>query len=167
MAPRVSIRKATPKDLPTLVRHRRAMFRDIRQYPTQALDRADAIYRAWLRARLRSRDAVAFIAVNRSSVPVGSGAAFLRHVDPCPLKSEVVPHIISMFTERTYRSQGIATQILSELIRWCRQEGFAEVSLSPAPRARTLYRRVGFERSWEMTRSLSQAHMPRSKPREG
>ena len=156
MSQRVSIRTASLKDLATLVRHRRAMWQDIRPYTTRALDTADAVYRTWLRNRLRSREAVAFIAEVRGSVPVGSGVVFLRHVDPCPLKQEAVPHIISMFTERSHRGKGIGTRIVGRLTEWCAQRGFVEITLSPAPKARALYRRVGFERGWEMSMPLSE-----------
>jgi len=156
MSARVRIRKAGPRDLSVLVRHRRAMFQAIRPYSTIALDRADSIYRPWLRKKLRSGEAVAFIAEDSDSVPVGSGAVFIRYVDPCPLRQEGVPHIISMFTEAGCRGQGVATRIVNELAGWCRHQGFTQVSLSPAPRARSLYRRIGFERDWEMSMSLTE-----------
>jgi len=145
------------EDLTTLVRHRRAMFREIRPYTTTALDAADAVYRPWLRKRLRSGEAVAFIAEVGGSVPVGSGIAFVRHLDPCPLKPEAAPHIISMFTERGYRGRGVATRIVHRLVGWGRQRGFSEITLSPASRARPLYRRIGFDRVWEMSMPLAKA----------
>lgn len=165
-SPSVTIRRAGEKDLATLVHHRRAMFQDIRHYTYGVLDRADAVYRPWLRTRLRSGEAVAFIAEDRNSIPVGSGAVFLIHVDPCPSKREAVPHIISMFTARGYRRQGIATRIVNELTGWCRQQRFAEVTLSPAPKARPFYRRFGFERGWEMSMALRQVTASRGKFRE-
>ncbi len=144
------IRKATARDLPLLVRHRRAMWEDFLDLPPSTLDKGDSVYRQWLRMRMRRGDAVAFISETSDRVPVASGAVFVRDIDPSPSGVATSPHIISMFTQKEYRGQAIATRILRELASWCKKRGFPAVTLSPAPKARPLYRREGFERAWGM-----------------
>ena len=152
----VRIRKATLRDLPVLVRHRRGMWQAIHTFPKDTLDDGDAVYRQWLGKRLRSGDAAAFVAETRDRAPVGSGAVFLREHDPAPGRaSSQVPHIISMFTEEAWRGQGIATRIVKELEDWCRSSGYLVVTLTPSREQPELYLRAGFERTWMMRKKLT------------
>ncbi len=160
MKARVRIRKATLRDLPLLVRHRRAMWEDFTDVSSSALDRGDVIYRLWLQKRMRAKTTVAFVAETPAGLSIASGAVFLRDIDPFPDAPSTSPHIISMFTEKEHRGKGIASRILRELVNWCQAEGFRGVTLSPAPKARPLYRRVGFERAWMMV-----MRFPNSKPK--
>ncbi|MDE1879708.1 MAG: GNAT family N-acetyltransferase [Euryarchaeota archaeon] len=174
MKEEVQLRRATLRDLPTLVLHRRAMWEALVEVPEAALNRGDRVYRRWLRARMQRGDAVAFVAETRGRVPVASGAVFVRDIDPSPSGVATSPHTISMFTEKGCRGQGIARDILHELRDWCEARGFAAVTLSPAPKARRLYRRVGFERAWGMVLRFPPRHpgpharrRPPRGPREG
>jgi GNAT superfamily N-acetyltransferase len=60
-----------------------------------------------------------------------------------------------MYTEPEYRGHGLAGRIVRETVRICRARGFVQVTLHAARRARPMYRRLGFERTWEMRRELS------------
>ncbi|MDG6913197.1 MAG: GNAT family N-acetyltransferase [Nitrososphaerota archaeon] len=152
----VRIREATLRDLPILIQHRRAMWQAIGTFSKGALDDGDTVYRRWLGKRLRSGEAAAFVAETGNHVPVGSGAVFLRDVDPFPGESRFrVPHIISMYTEQAHQGQGIASRIVKELEDWCRSGGYPVVTLTPTRPRPELYLRAGYERSWVMKKTLS------------
>ncbi len=57
-----------------------------------------------------------------------------------------------MFTEPAYRGRSVGTRILREAMRIARQRGFRRIVRHAAPLGRPLYRRLGFERTWEMRR---------------
>lgn len=162
---RVRIRVATLRDLPILVQHRRAMWQAIHAFPKDALDDGDKVYRKWLGKRLRTGVAAAFVAETGNHVPIGSGAVFLRDNDPVPGGVSTIPHIISMFTEKAWRGRGVATRILEELTAWSKERGFPGVTLTPAPKARPLYRRAGFRRGWQMVMPFEVAAVPRFRSR--
>lgn len=161
----VRIRSATLRDLPTLVQHRRAMWQAIGTFSKGALEAGDAVYRRWLGRRLRSGEATAFVAETEGHIPVGSGAVFLRDNDPVPGGVSAIPHIISMFTDKAWRGRGVATGILKELVTWSKLRGFPGVTLTPAPKARPLYRRAGFRRGWGMVMPFKGADTPKRRSR--
>jgi len=62
--------------------------------------------------------------------------------------------ILNVYTEPEYRRRGIARQIMDAMIAWCKQEGFARVSLHASNQGRHLYESLGFEDSNEMRLNL-------------
>jgi GNAT superfamily N-acetyltransferase len=152
----VQIREATLSDLPTLVSHRRKMFVAIGSFSTADLAKGDKTYRAWIRKLMVAGEATAFIAETASRRAIGSGAVFLREYDPAPGAGvSRYPHIISMFTEKPYRGQGIATRILEKLVGWARSGDYPIVTLSPGTmEVIRLYKRSGFQRGWLMRMRL-------------
>lgn len=62
--------------------------------------------------------------------------------------------ILNVYTEPEYRRRGIARQIMETMINWCKQEGFARVSLHASEHGRPLYESLGFEDSNEMRLNL-------------
>lgn len=62
--------------------------------------------------------------------------------------------ILNVYTEPDYRRRGIARQIMETMIAWCRQQGFARVSLHASEHGRPLYESLGFEDSNEMRLNL-------------
>jgi GNAT superfamily N-acetyltransferase len=62
--------------------------------------------------------------------------------------------ILNVYTEPEYRRRGIARQIMDAMIAWCKQEGFARVTLHASNQGRHLYESLGFEDSNEMRLNL-------------
>lgn len=62
--------------------------------------------------------------------------------------------ILNVYTEPEYRRRRIARQIMETMINWCKQEGFARVSLHASEHGRPLYESLGFEDSNEMRLNL-------------
>jgi GNAT superfamily N-acetyltransferase len=152
------VREASLKDLPVLVRHRRAMWETLDDFPIRRLDRLDPIYQTWLRKHLAAGEAAAFIAEASPGNPVASGAVFLLGLDPSPRDPKhlngLTPNIISMFTEKPFRRKGIATRIVRRCVAWSRDHGYRRVTLDADADVASVYRRVGFKRIWWMSKAL-------------
>jgi GNAT superfamily N-acetyltransferase len=148
--PRFKIRKASLKDLDLLVKHRREMFRDMGRKNLQALNRQDATYRAWARRRLKSLELVGFIAATRKEV-AASGCVWIQPKQPIvstPLLC--LPYLLSVYTEPKFRRLGLASQITSHAIAWCKKHRYPGIALHASDQGRGVYEKLGFERTWEM-----------------
>src|SRR5947207_3304698 len=160
---RASVRLATVADLDLLVRHRRSMFESIATFPGRDLDAADTVYRRWARTRLRTRHLAGFI-VEVAGVPVASGCAWIMEVQPHPGRPGTdVVYVLSMLTEPGHRGEGHATRIVGAARRWAKVRGISLMVLHASEFGESIYRRLGFERTREMRRSLVPA--PRRSPR--
>lgn len=62
--------------------------------------------------------------------------------------------IMNVYTEPAYRRQGIARQLMQTMIAWCKQKGFARVTLHASDQGKPLYDSLGFEDSNEMHLNL-------------
>jgi len=160
---RTVVRTATGKDLDLLVRHRRLMWESIANFSIRDHDAADAVYRRWARDRMRSRRFVGFI-VEIGGEPVASGCVWIMDVQPRPGRSgTAAAYLLSMFTEPDHRREGHATRIARAAIRWARSRGIPIMLLHASDFGEPIYRRLGFEGTREMRRSLVRA--PRHKAR--
>jgi GNAT superfamily N-acetyltransferase len=87
--------------------------------------------------------------------PAGSGCVWFQPAQPRPGMAEIrTPYILSMYTAPEFRGLGVATKIVRRLVAFCRVRRYARVTLHASPQGRAVYRRLGFERTWEMRRSL-------------
>ena len=160
---RTVVRTATAKDLDLLVRHRRLMWEAIADFSIRDHDAADAVYRRWARDRMRSRRFAGFI-VEVGAESVASGCVWIMDVQPRPGRSgTAAAYLLSMFTESDHRGEGHATRIVRAAIRWARSRGIPIMLLHASDFGEPIYRRLGFERTREMRRSLVRA--PRHKAR--
>ncbi len=145
------VRRATPRDLGVLVVHRRKMWEDIGGRSREALDAADPMYRRWYLRETRAGRYVAFVAEDRGGRVVASGCLWLQPGQPRPGNPRRVdPYLLSMYTEPGHRGKGLATRIVREAVRWCREHGFERMTLHASRMGRGVYRGLGFERTWEM-----------------
>ena len=62
--------------------------------------------------------------------------------------------ILNVYTEPEYRRQGIARLLMQTMIAWCKQQGFARVTLHASDEGKPLYESLGFEPSNEMRLNL-------------
>jgi len=119
------------------------------------LDEADGVYRKWAKLGFENGSLVGWIAETRGGVEVGSGCMWLRAAQPRPnLKKQVQPYLLSMYTEPPFRRKGIASLVVKEAIKWCRKNGYSRLALHASRKGRGLYRKLGFDRTWEMRLNL-------------
>jgi len=147
---RFRVRRARPVDLPVLVRHRVGMWREIGHHSPEQLRSHAAPYSRWLSSRLRSGEIVAFLATTLGD-PVGSGAIWFMPQQPRPgVRRAVTPYILSMYTDPAHQREGIASAIVTELVRVARRSGAQRVTLHASEQGRSVYARFGFVPSNEM-----------------
>ena len=160
------VRKASLKDLDTLVRHRRGMWVDIARFTPEELDAGDRVYRRWVRPRLRSGRLVGFIVEDAQGRAVASGCVWLMPRQPRPSwNGPSVPYLMSMYTEPALRGKGCATRIVREAIRWARAHGYDAMTLHASDYGEAIYRREGFGRTMEMRLRLRSSGRVRWKAR--
>jgi GNAT superfamily N-acetyltransferase len=146
------LRAANEADLPLLVRHRAAIWQEIRGAAAGAV--ADAAYERWLRARFVRGTARSWI-VTADDAAVASGTVVLIEHRSHPRNlAGVVPYLMAVYTEPRYRGQGAATQIIRTAVDWATAEGYPWLSLHATEPARRLYQHLGFKRTWEMRLDL-------------
>ncbi|MDE1820024.1 MAG: GNAT family N-acetyltransferase [Euryarchaeota archaeon] len=153
------VRTATPRDLETLVQHRRKMWGDIwkRGAPSSSeMARADREYRRWVMNRTRAHRFVGFIAEGPEGTVLGSGGLWLREErQPRPRDDgRPIPYLLSMYTERKARGQHVASKIVAEALAWSKRHGYRIIILHASNMGRGVYERAGFRSGREMLRRL-------------
>ena len=82
---------------------------------------------------------------------VGSGCIWLREDQPRPTNMRlVVPYLMSMYTAKKFRRQGVASLIVKGALKWCRKEKYDVIVLHASYKGRSVYESLGFEPSNEM-----------------
>jgi GNAT superfamily N-acetyltransferase len=66
--------------------------------------------------------------------------------DPAPRRG----WIQNVYTEPGFRRRGLARLLMDEAVKWCRDEGFASISLHASDSGRPLYEAMGFRQTNEM-----------------
>jgi GNAT superfamily N-acetyltransferase len=113
------------------------------------------VYKRWLLPRLASGEVIVLLVEAKNGNVVASGGIWFRDQQPIPkLPQFAVPYLFSMFTEPEFRGRGLAGWIVRESIRISRARGYRRVVLHAAPKGRPVYRRLGFDRAWEMRLDL-------------
>jgi GNAT superfamily N-acetyltransferase len=144
------LRTATAADLPTIMRHRRHMFTDMGFRDEASLDAMEATSAPFIKTGLESGSYRGWLVETADGVVAGGGVVMLNYPssprDPSPRRA----YILNMYTEPTYRRQGLAKLIVEAMICWCREQGFGWVSLHASDDGRHLYETLGFKPTNEM-----------------
>lgn len=152
--PRITIRQATGKDIDVLVAQRHAMYDAFDKYSKAEHKIGDISYRKWTLDLMKKKLFTGFIAFHGKE-PVGGGCIWLRENQPRPgVPARRLPYLLSMYTKPEYRGQGIASRIVRRAVRWSNEQGFALMSLHASKMGRPVYRRLRWERTWEMRKKL-------------
>lgn len=152
---RLSVRKATLRDTDVLVRQRRAMWVDLGVKNGTVHNEGDRNYRQWARTRLKSHQLVGWVVEDQLGRVAGGGCLWLQPVQPRPHRMAMVqPYLLSMYTEPHFRRLGVASMVVNEAIAWSRRNGFERLMLHASEMGRSVYRRLGFKRTWEMRLDL-------------
>jgi GNAT superfamily N-acetyltransferase len=148
---RFRIRRATLRDVAVLVHYRRGMWEDMGVGNTTSLNRADADFERWMRPKIRNGEVVGWIVETSDHRAVGGGCLWVRPVQPRPNLSNLFdPYLFSMYTEPEFRRKGVASLILRKAVQWTRKNGYRRILLHASKKGKHLYRKYGFNRTWEM-----------------
>jgi GNAT superfamily N-acetyltransferase len=154
------IRPAIPSDIPAIARHRAEMFSDMGQLPAslypQLIDRTVE----YLRHAMPAGEYFGWLAsarVDDQTVIAGAGVQ-LRRTLPHPITS-IGEHrvavgrqaiILNVFTEKSWRRQGIAAALMQHVLQWMSTAGVDTLVLHASVDGRALYERLGFTPTSEM-----------------
>jgi GNAT superfamily N-acetyltransferase len=146
-----TVRAAAPDDIALLVRHRRMMWFDMGRREEAALALMEEAAREYFSTAVPDGSYRGFLAVHDSREVVGGGGIV---VSPWPgILGQRLPRramILNVYVEREHRRRGIARALMTEMIRWCRENGFVSVGLHASDEGRPLYEHLGFKPTNEM-----------------
>jgi GNAT superfamily N-acetyltransferase len=142
----VTIRQATPADLPLLLQYRRAMAEEMDHPDEAAVNRMLVALEPYLRDAISGGRWYSWIAE-----PGGCGSLEIvqwvpGRLDPTPRRA----WIHSLYIEPAFRRRGIARELTETIIEWCRARGSQWIYLHSSEQGRPLYDSLGFEPSSEM-----------------
>ncbi|HUR26371.1 MAG TPA: GNAT family N-acetyltransferase [Candidatus Thermoplasmatota archaeon] len=163
-----TLRRATTKDLPTLVRHRDAMWIEMGRVAPTENDPTSKAYGKWLLARMKLGTLTAFIvqddSIEGKPGPVlASGAVWIQDVQPRPGHPLTMwGYILSVYTEPQARRRGLARAIVDACIQHATEAGCTRCCLHASKEGRPLYTQLGFEATEEMWLDL---RPPQDRPR--
>ncbi len=148
------IRPATLDDIPAIVHHRRRMCEDMNYTDDEALSAMVTSTADYLKRAIPDGSFRSWLACDNDLIIAG-GAVI---ISPCPAhayeRQSRRATIMNVYTEPGYRRQGIAHQLMQTMISWCKQQGFARITLHASERGKPLYESLGFEESNEMRLNL-------------
>ena len=151
----VGIRRATVADLDHVVRHRQLMFAEMNEHTADELDAIIPVSRSYFEEALADGGYCGWLAETESGRVIAGGGVVIVRWPGYPRSSR--PRrawILNMYTEPEYRRRGIARQLMTTMLDWCRAEGFPAVSLHASSEGRPLYEQLGFRATNEMRLKL-------------
>jgi GNAT superfamily N-acetyltransferase len=150
----ITLREATLSDIPEIARQRRRMCEDMNYTDDSALSTMATLTADYLKKAIPDGSFRSWLACDNGRVVAGGAVV----ISPWPSHAYDLDcrraTILNVYTEPEYRRRGIARQIMETIVAWCRQEGFARVSLHASEHGRPLYESLGFEDSNEMRLNL-------------
>jgi GNAT superfamily N-acetyltransferase len=154
LASNITIRQASATDIPEILRQRRRMYEDMHSNDSATLASMAELSSHYLQTAIPGGSFRAWLASDPERVVAG-GAVIITPWPAHPYDLECRrATILNVYTDPAYRRRGIARQIMQTMITWCRQEGFARVTLHASEDGRHLYESLGFEPSNEMRLNL-------------
>lgn len=152
--PSIIIREGSIADIPEIARQRRRMCEDMNYTDAFALATMVTVTADYLNKAIPEGSFRSWLACDNARVVAGGAvviSSWPAHAYDLECRRAT---ILNVYTEPEYRRRGIARRIMETMIAWCKQEGFARVSLHASERGRPLYESLGFEDSNEMRLNL-------------
>jgi GNAT superfamily N-acetyltransferase len=154
---KISIQKATLDDIAILAHHRLAMYTDMGMGTPTSRETAIELFVPYLKENMPRGGYQGWLAKTNDGQVVGGGGLIVEEWpaaarDQKPQSRRA--YILNIYTEPEYRGRGIARQIMTAIIDWCRAEGLETVSLHASSMGRPLYESMGFEPTNEMRLKL-------------
>ena len=153
-APAITIREGTIADIPEIARQRRRMCEDMNYTDAVTLSEMVSVTAAYLTKAISEGSFRSWLAFDNGRVVAGGAVVIV----PWPAHAYDLEcrraTILNVYTEPGYRRRGIARQLMQTMIAWCKEEGFARVTLHASEHGRHLYESLGFVDSNEMRLDL-------------
>jgi GNAT superfamily N-acetyltransferase len=138
-------------DVDLLAEHRKRMWLDIHPEYEKEVRATEKGTRRWIRDQMSKGTLVGMVVRIAGGEVVGSGCIWLREEQPRPTNMRlVVPYLMSMYTVKRFRRQGVASLIVKGALKWCREKNYDRIVLHASKEGRSVYEGFGFEPSNEM-----------------
>jgi GNAT superfamily N-acetyltransferase len=150
----ITIREGTLADISEIARQRRRMCEDMNYSDDSALSSMVSATAEYLNKAIPEGSFRSWLACDDARVVAG-GAVVISLWPAHAYESKCWrATILNVYTEPEYRRRGIARQLMEVIIDWCKQQGFASVTLHASEHGRPLYESLGFVDSNEMRLNL-------------
>jgi len=148
---------AGQEDVDLLAEHRKEMWLDIHPEYEKEVRATEKRTRRWIEDQLSKGSLIGLVVRTAEGEVVGSGCIWLREEQPRPTTMRlVVPYLMSMYTVKRFRRQGVASLIVKGALKWCRKKNYDRIVLHASMEGRSVYEGFGFEPSNEMRFRLQQ-----------
>ena len=138
-----SIRPATIANIPHIVHHREAMFREM-GIPAVFDDMAPAM-ELWLRHAIPSKTYQGWVAVAGNGEVAAGGGLIVIPWPPGPISLDPrCGFIFNVYTQPEHRKQGLARRVMEAIHEYCRAEGIERVVLNASTFGKPLYDALGY-----------------------
>jgi GNAT superfamily N-acetyltransferase len=140
------IRPATLADADILVRHRLAMFSDMKvPFDPGALGPA---FRAWLTELMPAGTYRAWLAEAANGEIAGGGGITILPWPPGPqYAGDRLAYVYNVYTEPAHRRRGLARLVMDAIHAWCRDAGITSLALNASREGKPLYEAMGYAES--------------------
>jgi len=143
----IKIRTATKDDIEDLMNVRQEMLRIVNNLPDS--ETFDTTLIEQFRNYFLNGNQTTVIAVDKNKIV---GCATISYISIMPTYSHPTgnrAHLMNVYTNKNYRRQGIAKQMVSMLIEEAKSKGATEISLDATEDGRPLYKSLGFTENKE------------------
>jgi GNAT superfamily N-acetyltransferase len=148
MSDEFTIRLATLDDIPTILEHRRGMFRDMGHTDSAKLDAMEAKFLPWVRAKMEQGEYLTWLVQTSSGTIAAGGSLWVQEWPVSPMNlSGCRGYVLNVYTDPDYRRRGLARQIMNTILTWCQDRDIHLVVLNASPDGRPLYESMGFQPS--------------------
>ncbi len=108
-------------------------------------------FERWMLTRLQQGIYHGWCVVTAEQQIVASAGLWLLDWPPGALdQSPYRGYILNVYTEPTFRRQGLAQQLIETILTWCREQGIYTISLHTSDQGLHIYESLGFEQTNEM-----------------
>ena len=161
--PDYRIRQATVSDALVIARHRVDMFQEMGELAPDEAAIVESASRTRLVGQLVSGEYVSWLAETGGEVVAGAGV-LLHQYYPTRTNPRGRPtaYILNVYTEPGHRRQGLAHQLIAEILTWCRAHDIPRASLHASRFGRSVYQRLGFAQTNEMRADMGAEDATRS-----
>ncbi|MEM9951714.1 MAG: GNAT family N-acetyltransferase [Chloroflexota bacterium] len=151
---KLSIRPITSDDVPTIVHHRHAMFADMGKGTPESRQQMDEGTYPWLERMIANGHYLGWFACDEEHVIAGVGLWLMDWIPAVDGFTGRLPYLLNVYTEPDYRRQGLARQLVTKTIHWCKVQGYPRLRLHASEFGRPLYADLGFTQTNEMQLTL-------------
>lgn len=141
----IQIRRASLDDVPSLVRFRRALFKEMgRLKGEQEEETFEKACEHFFIQFIPQNKFLSWIAEDNGEVVAVSGLVFFQKPPSPGNNSGIEAYIMNMYTLTKWRKKGIASKLLDEIIGFLNQKKISSISLHTTEVGRSVYKNIGF-----------------------